>query len=532
LIVALAAGVVAAAAVAAGLTYAETAGHRYWAIGYRRLVLAHFTSHFDLWAAGLMAGAVVVAAVWRMVRGGSAGTRRARLAAGLLLAVVAARAVIAADAWRVRGGPNVVLISIDTLRADAVGAYGQPRPTTPALDARLAGTGVVFERCYSQSPKTTPSHMTLLTSLEPPVHGVEMWDGKTPGQVLHPAVVTLAETLKDAGYATAAFTAGGHVHRSRGFGDGFDVYRHGKELERALGWLDEHRRDKFFLFFHTYQVHDPYVPPEPLVQQFAPDYQGRMLATLAELRTGLDGGWERAHKVFWESVDGDDPRDVAFVAGLYLAGVRHMDDTTLTALLDRLDTLGLADDTLVVLTSDHGEAFREHGVFLHDDLYTETLHVPLVLRFPARLPEGMRLPDRVRTLDVLPTILDLVGVRPPPDIQGRSLMPLVRGTRTREPVMSDYSNAPAKRVYQSLRDDGLTYIVDGRTEQLYDTAADPAEQRDVAADRPDQLASARLRLGLWREQCRPLATRLAPRGDGVAPDADTLGRLRALGYVE
>jgi arylsulfatase A-like enzyme len=531
-LVALAAGVVAALVVAAALTYADTAGHRYWATGYRRLVAGRFAAHFDAWAAGLGGGALAVAAGWGAVRGGRAGSGLVRVAALGLVVVLAARMAAAVDAWRVRGGPNVVLISIDTLRADALGAYGQPRPTSPVLDARLAGAGVVFERCYSQSPKTTPSHMTLLTSLEPPVHGVEMWDGKTPGRVLHPAAVTLAEALENAGYATAAFTGGGHVHRSRGFGDGFDIYRHGRELERALAWLDAHRRHKFFLFFHTYQVHDPYVPPEPLVERFAPDYRGRVRDAVTRLRAGLDGGWERAHKVFWASVDGDDPRDVAFVAGLYLAGVRHMDDTTLTPLLDRLDALGLAGDTLVVLTSDHGEAFREHGVFLHDDLYAETLRVPLVLRFPGRLPAGASVPERVRVLDVMPTILDLLGIPPPPDVQGRSLVPLVRGTRTRQPVMSDYSNTQAKRVFQSLRDDRLTYIVDGAAEQLYDTAADPAEQQDVAAERPTEVASARARLARWREQCRPLATRLAPQGNGVEPDADTLGRLRALGYVE
>jgi arylsulfatase A-like enzyme len=531
-VVALAVAAIAALLAAAAGTLAAAWGHQHWAHGHGRLLMAWLWERFDPLAAAVGGAALVAALGFRLWRGGSVAPRLAGGAAVVLGLVVTARVLGAIDAIRSAQGPNVVLISIDTLRADAVGAYGQPLPTSPALDRRLAGEGVVFERCYSQSPKTTPSHMTLLTSLEPPVHGVDLWDGRGPGPVLHRGVVTLAEVLKNAGYATAAFTGGGHVHRSRGFGDGFDTYRHGHELERALAWMQAHRRRKFFLFFHTYQVHDPYVPPEALIPRFAPERRERIATAVARLRAGLQGGWQAAHKTFWQSVDGDDPRDVAFVGGLYLAGVRHMDDTTLTALLDQLDALDLARDTLVVLTSDHGEAFREHGVFLHDDLYTETLHVPLVLRFPGRIEPAARVRDQVRLLDVMPTVLDLLDLVPPSELQGRSLLPLVAGTRAGAPVVSDYSNTRAKRTFQSVRAEGVTYIVDGQTEQLYDTAADPHEQFDVAAERPAQVATMRKRLGVWREACGPLAARLAPRGDGVAPDAATLARLRALGYVE
>ncbi|HJQ83450.1 MAG TPA: sulfatase, partial [Candidatus Binatia bacterium] len=455
-------------------------------------------------------------------------------ALALVGVVLALRLAGLVDASRTSHGPNLLLVSIDTLRADRLGAYGAAVPTSPEIDRRLAGEGVVFERCWSQSPKTTPSHMTLLTSLYPPVHGIELWEDTTPGAVLNPRVRTLADVLENAGYATAAFTGGAHVHRSRGFGQGFDVYKHGQELARALAWLDAHPRRKFFLFFHTYQVHDPYLPPEELIARFAPNADGPILAAVRRLRGGAGAGWEAGHRLFWAAVDPQSPGDTATVSRLYDAGIRHMDATTMAPLLDRLDALGLARDTLVVFLSDHGEAFAEHGRFLHDDLYGETLHVPLILRFPGRLTRGTRVPEPVRLVDVMPTILDLLGVPGPPAMQGRSLAPLLRDAAASrgDGVFSDYSNTRARRVFQSLRLGPLTYIVDGGREELFDTAGDPREQRNLSLERPAVLADMRQRLGRAMSAWAPLAARLGPHGAGVAPSDETMRQLRALGYVE
>jgi arylsulfatase A-like enzyme len=536
-VVAVAIALLAALVAALAATASATARHGYWSDGYYRLLADAVRVRFDPWGAGAAAGALVVVALLHRL-----GRRRAlpralvRAAAVALAVVVLARVAVAVDAWRAARGPNVLLISIDTLRADRLGAYGATLPTSPTIDRRLAAEGVLFERCFSQSPKTTPSHMTLMTSLYPPVHGIDLWQGDAPGAVLNPRVRTLADVLKNAGYATAAFTGGVHVHRSRGFGQGFDVYRHGHELERALAWLGKHRRSRFFVFFHTYQVHDPYVPPEPLVQRFAPGTDGRIRDTLAKLRTGMQRGWDAAHRVFWEAIDPSSPHDVETAARLYDAGIRHMDETTIAPLLDRLDALHLARDTLVVFLSDHGEEFMEHGIFLHDDLHAETLHVPLLMRLPGRLPGGARRSEPVRLVDVMPTILDLVGARAPAYVQGRSLVPLLRGEPdpTSVDVPSDYSSTTAgtRRVYQSVRASGLSYIVDGGREQLFDTATDPGERHDVAAERSDALAGMRERWRRWGESCAPLAARFAPRGDGVAPSAETMHQLRALGYVE
>jgi arylsulfatase A-like enzyme len=528
--------IVAVTATAAGLRTAGDQG--YWAAGYRRLVVDEICSRFDPWALAGLGGALLLAALiavvgWMRGRPAPSSSRWRGTAVAVLVVVGLLRLAVAVDAWLVGSGPNLVLVSIDTLRADRLGAYGAGLPTSPTIDRRLAGEGVTFERVLSQSPKTTPSHMTLFTSLYPSVHGVHMWDGAAGGEVLNPTAITLAEVLKNAGWATAAFTGGANVHRSRGFDQGFDVYRHSQQLRRATEWMDAHRRRKFFLFFHTYAVHDPYLPEDRLIQMFAPGYQGPLLDSVRQLRDGRRGvaGWEQASARFWKAVDAGDPAAVRFVGRLYDAVIRGMDEAVMAPLLDHLDRLGLAGNTLVVLTSDHGEAFGEHGAFQHDDLYAGTLHVPLVMRFPQHLEAGRRVAEPARLLDVMPTVLDLLGVAAPPAVQGRSLVPLLRGgTFAGEEVVSEFSQPRIGRVFESLRRPDLTYIVDGPVERLFDPTRDSAEDENVAATRPELLAAARADLERWRAACRGPAARFAPSGQ-ASPDADTLERLRALGYV-
>jgi arylsulfatase A-like enzyme len=537
-VVAVAAGLGSAAVIAAGGAVADAWAREWMAAGYWRLggVAAWDRFIHVLPFTGPIAVAVVLAL--RLLRprrprlpdpaGG--GAVRGALATLALLALVAVAGAV--DRWRTADGPSLVLISIDTLRADRLGAYGYVLPTSPALDARLAARGTVFEDVFSQSPKTTPSHMTLLTSLYPSVHGVELWEEGRTGTALNPAVHTLAEVLKAAGWDTAAFTGGGNVHRSRGFDHGFDEYRHSGQLARALSWLDARRGHRFFLFFHTYEVHDPYLPAPHWQAEFVHGGGPRLLDTVDRLRRN-GGGWEHAHRVFWESVGANDADDRRTLSALYDAAIRTMDERTLGPLLDRLDTLGLADDTLVVFTSDHGEAFGEHGAFLHDDLYAGTLRVPLVLRFPGRVPPGRRVPDRARLLDVMPTVLELLGVPAPAGLQGRSLAPLLRDgpAAAPPPAISEYNNRAIGRIFESVRDGDAAYIVDRDAEQLFDLRTDPREQRNVAASAPPALPALRGELGRWREACRPLAARLGPSGPGVAVDAETAARLKALGYL-
>jgi arylsulfatase A-like enzyme len=539
-VVLLAVALLVALSVAAVGGAAAAAEHRWWASGLRWLPVAAVVERFDP-AAGIALGvwAALAGALWFLSRrrgrpiGPAPGRALTAIAATLVVLLVVLRV-----GWAVRilapRGPNVVLVSIDTLRADRLGAYGNPAPTSPVIDSRLAGAGVLFEETYSQSPKTTPSHMTMLTSLYPSVHRIDMWEEGIPGRSLDPTVPTLAEVLKNAGYATGAFTGGANVDRSRGFDHGFDVYKHSAQLRRGTRWIRHHQWQRFFVFFHTFDVHDPYLPPDRLIAQFDPDYRGPVLDELRKIRDGgLKGDWWNRHHAFWDSVDGSDPRDVAFVRNMYDAGIRHMEEQTLAPLLDLLDALDLSRDTLVVFTSDHGEAFGEHDVFLHNDLWVGTIHVPLILRFPGRLPAGRRVARPAAVIDVMPTILDLVGVPAPSTLQGRSLVADARGTPaddTPVAIKSEYGDASTDWNYASLRRGPLTFIADGPRELLFDRTTDPGEQHDLIASRPALAAPLRAALADWRGRCRRLAARW--NGGGiVSPDTKTVRQLRALGYV-
>src|SRR2546428_12278928 len=237
LALALAAALASPLAVAAGAALRVGDGRGGVAAGFHRLVVRTAWDRFDAWlplpAAAALVGAALVQVV-RWWRGRAAPTRlRGALAAFAVLAAL--RAGTALEAWHGARGPNLLLVSIDTLRADHLGAYGYDLPTSPTIDARLAGEGVTFTDVYSQSPKTTPSHMTLLTSLYPSVHGVELWQNGKPAHVLNPAVHTLAEVLKNAGYATAPLQGGSQVDPARRLDRAFDLSTAGSTRPRAHG---------------------------------------------------------------------------------------------------------------------------------------------------------------------------------------------------------------------------------------------------------------------------------------------------------
>ncbi|MGH7893957.1 MAG: sulfatase, partial [Candidatus Binatia bacterium] len=270
-------------------------------------------------------------------------------------------------------GPNVVLISLDTLRADAVGAYGARWPTTPRIDAELATKGTLFEVTVAPFPLTLPSHLSMLTGLYYREHGV-----RRLGEALAPSATTLAEALRSARWATAAFTEDGFLLADAGTNRGFGLYDENRAQQgtghaaetfgRGVTWVRAHADRRFFLFLHTYQVHAPYLPPEAYRSLFA------------DVRTIPD------------AVDRDHLR--------YEQEARVADDAVGT-LLAALAELGLADDTLVVLTSDHGEEFLEHGERYHGyQLYDEVLRVPLILRWSGHVPTGRRIQAAASLVDL------------------------------------------------------------------------------------------------------------------------------------
>jgi arylsulfatase A-like enzyme/cytochrome c-type biogenesis protein CcmH/NrfG len=350
--------------------------------------------------------------------------------------------------------PNVLLVTIDTLRADRLGAYGYDAAETPALDA-LASEGILFETVVAPSPLTLPSHASLLTSMSPPVHGLR---DNAPYE-MNARARLLSEVLQEAGYETAAFVGAYVLHSRFGLARGFDAYddvfrygelggaiaeRRGEDVvQSARAWLESRAGSAtpFFAWVHLYDPHDPYEPPEPFRARFA----------------------ERPY-------DGE----VAYVDGL------------VQQLLDAV----ASEETIVVVTADHGEGLGEHGEPTHGlFVYDPTLLVPLLMRVPGSELSGVEVTDQVRLIDVAPTILELVGVSIPDVFEGQSLLDIARGLGYETLSLPAYSETLAPRLYfgwselRSLRRDGYKLILAPRPE-LYRLADDPRETRNVLDDEP------------------------------------------------
>ena len=315
---------------------------------------------------------------------------------------------------------GILLISIDTLRSDALETYGCPRPTSPFL-LELSAGAAVFENAYCPLPGTLPSHMSMLTGLYPEEHGVY-----PPSGVLGESIPLLAERFQAAGYRTFGSTEGGYVHGGYGFSRGFEQWSHEADrresdvettisrLLRSLAGLAPGER--YFAFMHTYVVHDPYGPPEPYASQFWPEAP---VPSLPEQLTGPELlKLDRSGRSL-------SPRELSFLRARYDAQVRYVDEL-LRQMFAELRKLGLLDSTLVVITSDHGEEFGEHGRLLHHQVHRECLQVPLIVLDP-RLRAGRRISAVAETIDLTPTILDLAGLTVPMDLSGESLAPWILG---------------------------------------------------------------------------------------------------------
>lgn len=464
---------------------------------------------------------------------------------------------------------NVVLFSIDTLRADALGTYGNERATSPTIDA-LAAESVVFERAITQAGVTSPSHMTMLTSLYPSVHRVGNVDvvleqAKQSGDArriarlqLNPKVQTLPALLRQAGFATAAFTGGGNVAGEIGFARGFDVFddsaQNGMNANagplfdstRARQWIASNAEKRFFLFLHTFIPHGPYVPPAPWNRAFNPAYRGKIVSDRDELERLVPEGGAKRNFHFWSTANPRDPADLEQLRALYHGEVRYADEAV-GEILEALRQAGVWERTLFVLVSDHGEQFLEHGQFEHfGGLWEELAHVPFVLRVPGRA--AARISEPVGTIDLMPTLLELLGLEAPSVMQGRSLVPLLAGRGEQRPIFSetvlawnnidqpDKPKTPA-RIVRAVRLGAWTYLRNqaptGVTEELYDRAVDPREQRNLAADPAHAKMLGELRRLLDRhvEACDELTVRYGADSQ-VELTSETIEELKRLGYVK
>lgn len=448
-----------------------------------------------------------------MSEGESAKRRWQTLAAAALVAVLA-------NGCQRAPRPNILVVTFDTTRADHLACYGNESIQTPAVDSLAAG-GVLFENAYSPIPITLPSHSTLMTGKVPFAHGVRDNGIFNLGE----EQTTLAEILRDQGYRTAAAIGAYPLLGNTGINQGFEFYddhlttvyedvygdrifpkerlffderRAARVNEAALPWLEEHHQEPFFLWIHYFDPHFPFEPPAPFDNLYAHDlYEG----------------------------------EIAYA------------DESLGTLLDNLKRLGVYDNTLVVFTSDHGEGRGEHNETTHSMLvYNTTLHVPLVLKPPvnsalnAALKAGKRIAARVGTVDVLPTVLEILGVEVPDGIQGRSLVPFMTGevpggstTRTREPI---YAETLSPRITRNWGEQRALFVDDykyihGPRQELYDLAEDPNEIDNLLTESPE------VAQGMRRKLEEYLAEHAVSGMDAsVAVDEETARRLQALGYLQ
>lgn len=327
---------------------------------------------------------------------------------------------------------NVVLIDIDTLRADHLGCYGYSKPTSPAID-RLAAEGAVFDRCYAPGIPTTPAHTTIYTGLHPLTHNVVSHGGQVD---LDRRIPVLPELMQQAGYTTCAVD---NLLDLKGWmARGYEFYinsshRHRMRLlvsceelnARAIPWLRAHAGEPFFLFVHYWEPHTPYLPPERYRRFWSGgDPCDPAITALEPMKdTPFWGMWGDT----WFRKLGP-VTDPEYIVSLYDGEIRHVDDAV-GELVGALDELGLAEQTLIVVTSDHGEVMVRNGIFFdHHGLYEETIRVPLILRQPGRVPAGRRVGSFVQHLDYAPSLLRWAGATPPDSMEGKDFGGLASGS--------------------------------------------------------------------------------------------------------
>ncbi len=441
-----------------------------------------------------------------------------------LLCAVAEPRIVREDQTR---PPNLLIYLVDTLRADHVSCYGYPRATTPHLD-QLAGDGVVFERAYSQAPWTRPSVASLMTGRIGSFHGA------TRDRGLSPELVTLAERMRDRGYRTAAFLANPNVHgKSLNFEQGFGEFHTLDESNsdgraddlngQVLPWLAEHSDQPFFLYVHSVDPHAPYDPPLRTRGVFNRGYSGRLTP-------------HRTSRPALEAIAEPSKDDLRYLLDLYDEEILF-NDQEIGELLDALRRRRLYHRTIIVVLSDHGEEFHEHGGFGHGGrLWEELLRVPLILKLSGPdAPRGVRVKDPVRVIDILPTLADWLCWDSSGDpFQGVSLRDWWRGQDGLPLLEVVAEEEPLKRC---LVQGGWKFIehVDpagGPTESwLFDLGKAPLERFNLAEQQAELLETWRAKLSQVIQAYEQRGFRL-PKGFAARMTREEIEALDALGYVE
>jgi arylsulfatase A-like enzyme len=431
---------------------------------------------------------------------------------------------------------NLLLISIDTLRADHLKCYGYNLDTSPHLD-QLAKEGVLFEHATATASWTVPSHMSMFTSLYASAHGVQSWTGQ-----LREGIPTLAQRLSESGFVTKAFVTKLVLSHEQGFNRGFQSYddfsaggaehpgdisniikRPGTDLgpkitKLGTEWLKEHSQEKFFLFLHYYDCHSPYMPPGSLANKFKAEYaeRGSKITSPPGTSPGIQWG-EQYRAAQMPLYDGE----IAFT------------DEYVGKILQALDDLRLSDKTLVIVLSDHGEAFFEHGQRMHgSSLYEEQIHVPLMMRLPGVIPAGERIGGNASQVDIMPTALGLLGVKASSQIQmqGIDLSPVILGGQP-VPERLIYSElATSSRNLRAVRwgDWKLVGTVGKLRGAQLEQVRGNGEKVIAGVDVEKDCSEAAVRAFAEGPPSIPKAN----AAKAAEPDAERMRQLKSLGYAE
>ncbi|MEE9226107.1 MAG: sulfatase [Acidobacteriota bacterium] len=451
---------------------------------------------------------------------------------------------IVAATGNIKQPPRVILYVADALSARHLGSYGYTRATSPVLDG-LAAEGARFADCVAQSAWTRPSTASLFTGLYPPAHGVVSWSDRLP-----PSVTTIAELFRSQGFYTISFITNPHAGVSAGLEKGFDVVHEtpaitgpllapegtpaGSALLSSgtslainrlfLPWLSTHSHLPAFIYLHSMDPHYPYDPPSPFDRRFLPR---------SDRTPSRDPGDSLA--ISRDRYDGD----VAF------------NDEQIGRIVDLLEVLEIRESTLFTVTSDHGEEFGEHGGAGHrNHLHGEVTGIPWILSFPGRVPAGTVIPDRVTSIDIFPTLVDLIGLPAPPGMQGRSMVPALHGGRMPDrPVFSHLIRRVAAEDRQMIRETSplgeialwegtwkyllADYSPHGPVwERLFQLREDPQERNDLSEELPELVQKFRKLTEKWYGEQIRIRESLGRGNREFLHDEEAERRLRALGYLQ
>ena len=451
--------------------------------------------------------------------------------------------VLAVSCDRLQTGPpqkdfNIILITIDTLRADTLSCYGCERNTSPDID-KIAKQGIIFKNVIAPSSWTVPSMVSLFTSVYPinhgSVQGAKKGDEVFKQEVFSGELLTLAEILKVDGYTTFGVASNHHLQGKFGFARGFDYFRHLLSLsapcvnEVIYSWKDDiAKSDKYFLWVHYIDPHWPYTPREPWVNKYIPDEQRFIM----DLLTKIPDDWRKG-VAYLNNLIENHPETVSILKTFYESEVNYVD----RSIGEFLQKLAPHEDTVIIITSDHGEAFWEHALLGHGGtLYQEVIQVPLIVK----LPSGLQLTvakESINLVDIMPSILHLLNINSPAQTLGRSFWES-KGTFMRAKQVSLSEVSPDYSYSELDRGARLKAIVTGqwkyiynyknKKEQLYNVTLDPLEQNNLSNKRREQCNRLNKRLSRWVSQSKKYPPGVKPIE--LSPQEEE--KLKSLGYID